>query len=127
MKEMLLPSLKSKTVLYVEDEALIAMDGEAILRDMGFEQISVFLSFRDAQAAISSQSFDLALLDINLGGGETSLPLADALLTKGTRIMFASGYNSSEGLVDHFKVPLVQKPFDETSLRTAVMKTLCNS
>lgn len=114
------PNLKALKVLYVEDEVLIAFDGEAIMRDMGFEEITMAFSLHDAREATERSPFDLAVLDINLGGGDTSLGLADALLARGTRVLFTSGYNSSEGMTAHLKAPLVQKPFDAGTLETAI-------
>jgi CheY-like chemotaxis protein len=111
-------------VLYVEDEVLIALDGEVMLRELGFERITVAFSFPDAEAAIRQQTFDFALLDINLGDGRTSLPLADRLLAAGTRVVFASGYNSAEGLVGHLNAPMIQKPIDEAALRRVVDRLL---
>ena len=111
-------------VLYVEDEVLIAMDGEAMLRDMGFESIVVAYSLPDAERAIAANNFDFALMDINLGDGQTSLRIADQLNERGTPIVFTSGYNCSEGLVAHLDVPLIEKPFDESVLRHAVFKAL---
>ena len=124
MKETARPNLKPTTVLYVEDEVLIALDGEVMLQELGFERITVAFSFPDAEAAIQEQTFDFALLDINLGDGRTSLPLADRLLAAGTRVIFASGYNPAEGLVEHLNAPVIQKPFDEMALRRAVDKLL---
>lgn len=124
MKETLLPDMKSLRVLYVEDEVLIALDGEMMLRDLGFEQITVALSFSDADFALRDRTYDFALLDINLGSGRNSLPLADRLLEGGTRVLFASGYNSAEGLVKHLNAPMIQKPFDESLLRRAVTRLL---
>ena len=117
---MLRESLKKLTVLYVEDEVLIAMDGEETLREMGFADVSVAMSYADAQATISRNRFDLALLDINLGGGQTSFTLADVVVAKGTKVIFLSGYTSSEGLLSRLKGPLIGKPFDANSLAEAI-------
>lgn len=121
---MLPQSLRKLTVLYVEDEVLIAMDGEETLRALGLESISVAMSFKDAQAAMSCDRFDLALLDINLGGGQTSLALADALHADGTKIIFVSGYTGSDGLKTRLNAPLVGKPFDEEALAAAIQMVL---
>jgi CheY-like chemotaxis protein len=114
--------LRQQSVLYVEDEPLIAMDGEEILREMGFEDIVKAFSFAQAQEAMEGKAFDFALLDVNLGRGQTSLPLADTLLSRGTRVLFASGYSSSEALRDRLGAQLIQKPFNETTLRDALIK-----
>lgn len=117
---MLPESLKKLTVLYVEDEVLIAMDGEVMLRDLGFADVSVAMSYADAEATISRNQFDLALFDINLGGGQTSLMLADAVFAKGTKVIFVSGYANSEGLKSRLKGPLLGKPFDAKTLASAI-------
>ena len=120
-------NLSKLSVIYVEDEPIIAMDGQAMLEDMGFASVAVCYSLADAKAALEQQQrFDFGLLDINLGGGETSLGLAKQLQDQGTPIVFASGYNPDEQIVAKFEVPLVVKPFDDTALRHAIRKSLCD-
>ncbi len=100
------------------------MDGEAMLRQMGFENITVAFSLRDAEQAVARQSFEVALLDINLGRGQTSLALAEKLLLTGTRVLFVSGYNASEGIVAHLQAKVIQKPIDEASLKSSIYELL---
>lgn len=119
-------NLKKQRVLYVEDEVLIALDGEEALRDMGFEDVVVAMSYKDAEAAIAREEFDLALLDINLGGGQTSLTLADTLFEKGSKVLFISGYTTTEGLRNRLKAPLLPKPFDEKTLLAAIESVLAD-
>ena len=64
-------------VLIVEDEALIAMDLEAILQDAGY-RVLVANSVPAALEMVSHQETDVAILDINLGRS-TTFDLADAL------------------------------------------------
>lgn len=118
---MLPTTLRNYKVLYVEDEPLIAMDGEAMLREIGFDDVVVALTLADAQAAIDTQGFDLALMDINLGSGETSMPIAATLSERGTRVVFASGYNSSAGIATSSYGARVEKPFDKSMLLRAVL------
>lgn len=118
---MLPTNLRHFKVLYVEDEPLIAMDGEAMLNEIGFERITVSLTLADAQAAIAHQTFDLALMDINLGNGQTSMPLARALSGRGTILLFASGYNSNGGILAHTFGPRLEKPFDQEPLLRAIL------
>lgn len=121
---MLPQKLKPLKVLYIEDEVLIALDGEQILRSLGFEDITVAMSFHAGEKAIDNQKFDLALLDINLGGGKTSLTLADRLMGDGVRVLFLSGYSMSDGLRERLKAPSVGKPFDEVVLGDAIQAVL---
>jgi len=115
---------KPLKVLYLEDEALIALDGEAILNELGFSDVSVVMSLEDAASVVAANDFDLALLDINLGSGKTSLSLADTLRAKGVPLIFMSGYTATEALTRNLDAPLVAKPFDEYSLRAAIEKVL---
>jgi DNA-binding response OmpR family regulator len=116
---MSLPDLSQSKALYLEDEALIAMDGEEILKRMGVGNVYVAYSVKDALKAVAAGSFDLALLDVNLGDGQSSVKLAEQLIEQGTVVVFASGYNPSEGMVGGLDVPLVVKPFDEHTIRAA--------
>ncbi|MEZ5854385.1 MAG: PAS domain-containing protein [Hyphomicrobiaceae bacterium] len=121
---MLPTRLKNCRVLYVEDEPLIAMDGEATLRDLGFENIVMALTYADARSRISEQTFDLALMDINLGGGQTSLPLAKMLAAQGSRVILASGYSSTGEHVGSQLGLRIEKPFDEEVLLRAVLRVM---
>ncbi len=121
---MSLPDLSRYKALYLEDEALIAMDGEEILRSMGIGEVHVAYTVSDAVQAASRTKFDLALLDVNLGDGQSSVKFAEDLIRGGTLVVFASGYNPSEGLVANLRVPLVVKPFDENAIRSAFAAAL---
>lgn len=114
------------TVLYLEDEILIGLDGELILRDIGFGNILLCHTLEAAQAHLDNQSIDFALLDINLGDGRTSLAFAAELQKRGIIIAFASGYNRSEYLTCDFAAPVVVKPFSNVTIRNAVMTALSN-
>jgi CheY-like chemotaxis protein len=121
----LLPtSLKNYRVLYVEDEPLIAMDGEAMLRELGFDDILVVLTYADAEAAIEREHFDLALMDVNLGGGRTSIALAGILAERNTTIVFTSGYNGGAGIATTSFGVHLEKPFDQPSLLRAVLSAV---
>jgi len=59
------------------------------------------------------------VLDVNLGGGETVFPLAEALRTLGVPFAFATGYGAlpSDGFPD---APLIRKPVDQDQLLPVV-------
>jgi DNA-binding NtrC family response regulator len=122
-----LPDLSQYKALYVEDEALIAMDGEEILRGMGIGDVCVAYSIGDAMKAKANTRFELALLDVNLGDGESSIKLAEELIAAGTVVVFASGYNPSEGIVGDLDAPLVVKPFDESTIRAAFQEAFARA
>ena len=106
--------LKGLRLLVVEDEALVAMLLEDTLRALGCRYVA------QALALLEREVVDLALLDVNLGGGERSYPVADALAARGIRFIFVTGYGASG--VDRRYDPLrvLQKPFDEDQLAQAL-------
>lgn len=111
--------LRGRNVLLVEDNMIIAMDGEDALRDLGAE-VSTVASVGRAQEAIMVQSIDLAVLDFNLGH-ETSLPVADMLTQKGIPFLFATGYGDGLELPERFAhIVLVKKPYSGTMLAQAL-------
>jgi DNA-binding response OmpR family regulator len=122
--KMNLTDLSQYKALYLEDEALIAMDGEEILHSMGFGDVYVAYNIDDAVRETQSGHYDFALLDVNLGDGKSSLPFARELIGKGTMVIFATGYNASEGLVDELEAPLVVKPFDEAAIQSAFLEVI---
>jgi len=122
-----LPDLSSLTVLYLEDEILIGLDGELILKDIGFGTVLLCHTLETAQEYADSRDVDFALLDINLGDGRTSLTFAHTLIQKGIPLAFASGYNRSEDLTCDFTAPVVVKPFSTATIRNAVERALSDS
>lgn len=123
-KETALLDLSTKTVLYLEDEILIGLDGELILKDIGFGTILLCHTLETAQTYLDNQEIDFALLDINLGDGRTSLTFAHRLRERGVPIAFASGYNRSEDLTADFEAPVIVKPFSGVTIRSAVSRAL---
>lgn len=102
--------LSGLNVLLVENNLIIAMDGEDILRRLGAD-VATAPSVTEAMEILAGQSFDLALLDVNLGD-ETSFGIADRLAADGVPFVFATGYG--EGIAQansHSDAPVLQKPY----------------
>ncbi|MHC2453889.1 light-regulated signal transduction histidine kinase (bacteriophytochrome)/CheY-like chemotaxis protein [Rhizobium leguminosarum] len=102
--------LSGLNVLLVENNLIIAMDGEDILRRLGAD-VATAPSVTEAMEILAGQSFDLALLDVNLGD-ETSFGIADRLAADGVPFIFATGYG--EGIAQansHSDAPVLQKPY----------------
>ncbi|GHC74919.1 HWE histidine kinase domain-containing protein [Limoniibacter endophyticus] len=109
------PSVKNplagKRILLVEDNLIIAMDGEDILTLLGATEVVTASSVSQALELIEERSFDLALLDINLGN-ETSHRIAEKLLGGPTKFVFATGYGEMGNTFDDFPDAIVlQKPY----------------
>lgn len=94
----------------VENNLIIAMNGEDIMRRLGAD-VATAPSVAEAIEILTGQSFDLALLDVDLGD-ETSFGIADRLAADGVPFLFATGYG--EGIAQassHSDAPVLQKPY----------------
>ncbi len=107
-------------VLLVEDNIIIAMDAQDMLRRLGAQQVDTASSAAMALAAIDRQAPGFALLDVNLGQG-TSLPVAEKLTELGIPFAFATGYGEDiSALGIYAQVPVVRKPYTLDTLRAAL-------
>src|SRR5579883_2597355 len=93
--------LSGLSVLLVEDEFLIALDGEDMLRACGASAVTLAGTFEDAERCIAENKFDIAIMDVNLNG-RLSFPLAEALLQRGTAVLFCTGYNLTNRPLDGY-------------------------
>ncbi|MET0137956.1 MAG: HWE histidine kinase domain-containing protein [Sphingobium sp.] len=115
--------LAGRTVLLVEDNMIIAMDGEDALRDLGANVLTAATVGR-ALEAIALERIDLAVLDFNLGQ-ETSVLVADRLADRGVPFLFATGYGDGLTLPDrHADIVLVKKPYSGATLAQAIAPVL---
>jgi CheY-like chemotaxis protein len=113
----------SRSALVVEDNMIIAMEAEELLRELGFAECHVCGSVRGALQLIADHPIGFALLDIDLGE-ETSEPIAAALQASGTPFLFASGYDDFPELAGALTtVPVVTKPYTGGDI-AAAMATL---
>jgi DNA-binding response OmpR family regulator len=110
-------------VLIVEDEALIAMLMEEMLVELGFEVLGPATRLQGAMAIAQVESFELAILDVNLGS-EQSFPVADVLAGRGIPFIFATGYGT-DGLSARFRQAItLPKPFASDQLERAIFQAL---
>ncbi|MEJ7932971.1 HWE histidine kinase domain-containing protein [Sphingobium sp. AN558] len=118
--------LGGRVVLLVEDNMIIAMDGEDALRDIGAEVLTA-ASVGRALEAIALHRVDLAVLDFNLGN-ESSLPVADMLVERGIPFLFATGYGDGLELPTRFRdIILVKKPYSGATLAGALAPMLADA
>ena len=109
-------------VMVVEDELLIGMDLVAMLEDWGYATSGPHRSPEEALRAIEEDAPDAAILDVNLGDGKTSMPVARVLHASGRPFAFLSGYDPSRYLSGDLAVraPHLRKPVSENALRELV-------
>jgi len=106
-------------VLIVEDEPLVAIDMEAVLRRAGFEIVACVGSLNKAMDALNNGECDVGVLDANLHG-ESVEPVAVALRQYGKPFLFVSGYGRVHLPTRFADAPLLPKPFEPTELIRAV-------
>ncbi|MPS71032.1 MAG: GAF domain-containing protein [Novosphingobium sp.] len=113
-------TLQDGIALIVEDNVIIAMEAEDVLRDLGFGDCRITGSVQDAMALVEGNGVSFAMLDVNLGK-DTSEPIAHALHERGVPFIFASGYGERALMAGDFKrVPVVTKPYGERDVRAAI-------
>ncbi|WP_439816130.1 HWE histidine kinase domain-containing protein [Zavarzinia sp. CC-PAN008] len=110
------------SVLLVEDNLIIALDGEDMLLGLGAARVETAASVGDALAVIARQPPDIAVLDVNLGR-ETSFEVAEKLRTLGIPLVFATGYGEALSLPPEFEgVTILKKPYTAEHLRSALIR-----
>jgi CheY-like chemotaxis protein len=111
-------------LLVVEDNMLLAMDTEELLYSFGAEDVDLAASVQLAHSLLEEKTYDLALLDINLGG-LTSYDLARRLRDLGVPFLFMTGYGSRFNLPEDLKGSvLLSKPVDTSALRQSIQTIL---
>ncbi len=116
--------LEGLSVLLVEDNLIVALEGEETLRALGAQWVHAASTIAAASQILENEHPNFAVLDINLGG-ESSLDFAVRLRGLGVPFIFASGYgdNISVGGVNQ-SVLTVSKPYDREHLSAAISHTL---
>lgn len=118
--------LAGLSVLLVEDDFMVSMLAEDILVAAG---ASVLLAMQpDPAIAIAAKAaLDVAVLDVNLGEGRTSYPIADVLRDRQIPFLFLTGYDEC-GLDRQFESQLkLQKPYAPEALVEAVRALACGA
>ncbi len=111
--------LRSRRILVVEDEFMVAEDMQLELEALGAEVIGPAASVDEALGMLGDD-VELAIIDVNLGG-EPAFPIADALQTRGVHFVFTTGYDQSAMPQRYAGFPRCEKPVDMRRL-TALLK-----
>jgi DNA-binding NarL/FixJ family response regulator len=113
--------LQGRRVLVVEDEFLVAMDLELMLGELGCEVVGPIGDLANALRAAQEESFDLALLDVNVGG-EPVTGVAEALVERGVPIVFCTGYQAANLPERYATAPTLMKPFQAADIAAALQR-----
>ena len=113
-----------RVVLVVEDEFLIAMDLERLLRRHGWRVLGPAATVDQALRLLLGETPDVALLDINLRG-ELVTPVAEELRARGVPFVLASAYPSlSQAAAALAGAPNIGKPTGERRLLAALAQAV---
>ncbi|MFC4173923.1 response regulator [Microvirga sp. GCM10011540] len=101
-------------ILLVEDEVMISMLIEDMVLDLGHAVIGPAVKIDDAMFLARRADFDLAVLDISIGGTAV-YPIADILRSRGIPFIFVTGYDK-KALPPRFEGSrILSKPFSDQS------------
>ncbi|HTY69761.1 MAG TPA: response regulator [Alphaproteobacteria bacterium] len=116
-------NLSGRRILVVEDDLMIAMLIDDVLKEAGCDVVGPLPRLAPALQAASSERLDGALLDINLAG-ELVSPVADRLIERGVPFLFLTGYGWHM-LPERFHTrPLVTKPCRQDILLSALARAV---
>ena len=109
--------------LVVEDEGGVALLIEDMLEELGCQVVASVPTLAKALVAATNESFDFAMLDVNLDGQQV-FPVAEILQRRALPFMFSTGYGRI-GVPEKFKqCEVLGKPFTMEELERKLLLTL---
>lgn len=116
-------SARTRAILVVEDEPLVAMDIADCVQAAGFGVVGPAATLEEASDHVLSGVFDAALVDANLGGRKVD-SLAAALTARLKPFAFVTGYGRETLPAGFRHVQVVAKPFTHDQLITVIVSLL---
>ena len=110
----------ARSILIVEDEPLISMMLEDFLESLGHNVVGTCESVEEALDRIDRGGFDVAIIDVQLKGGEQVWPVADRLAAAGTPFVLATGGHVEPPPEQHAAAPVLSKPFTIDAIEPAL-------
>lgn len=114
------------SILIIEDDPLIALALEYLVKDMGHVVIGSAARTAQAERLASDRAPDLVLADIRLAGGDDGIDTVRSLRRKHDfPVIFITGQASEFDLEEREEMPtdiaaIVAKPFDPFALRSVI-------
>jgi DNA-binding NarL/FixJ family response regulator len=117
-------ALKGCRVIVVEDNALLGLELERLLVELDCSIVGSAQRLEAATRLCADVPFDVALLDINLGGNDTTLALAESLQGRGQAFVLTTGYGT-RGVPQSLRAAqLLEKPYRKRDLENALRRAL---
>ena len=116
-------ALRGRRVLVVEDEMLLAMELESLLRQQGCEIVGPVSTVERALALLEERP-DAALLDLNLKG-RSATPVASAMVDRSVPFVILTGYGEvTSGQPEVRNAPRLNKPVNHGELVRTLARLL---
>jgi|SRR5688572_11906131 CheY-like chemotaxis protein len=109
--------------LLIEDEALILLNVQSMLNELGWEVTGTAAKIDAALDLAQTGLFEAAIIDLNLGGVLT-YPVADILRDRAIPFAFTTGYGRAVIEDGYEQVPVLHKPFSHEQLKAMVGQLL---
>jgi CheY-like chemotaxis protein len=125
--------MDNPSVLIVEDEALHAFNYSRILKEMGFEHITIAVDALEAVHLAQKLSPDLVLMDIGLPGSIDGRSAANVILSKQkTLIIFITAFGDKEvSTKGSFDTPdgfgYVVEPYTDNEIKSEIKRVMSQS
>jgi CheY-like chemotaxis protein len=114
--------MHTKTILILEDEPLIAISMEDLVRELGHEPITAG-DIDSALRLLDSGAIDLGILDFTIRDRDSG-PVASALQQRRIPFIVCSG-RELERLAGAFQsAPHLAKPFGDAAFKSAIISAL---
>ena len=113
------PRFAGVRVLVIEDETLIALLLEDMLRELGCTILGSASTVESAIEMLDRALPTVAVLDINLNG-QKSYAVAQTLADRGVKFIFSTGYADGRLEAPWQDRPILQKPFGQEQLAEAL-------
>ena len=118
------PTLQGRRVLIIEDEMLVAMELESVLRKHRCNVLGPADTVERAIALIGEGGPEAAVLDLNLNG-QSALPVAAALNARGVPFVVVSGCGKTQWQAPELsRAPRLAKPVNHPTLLRELTRLL---
>jgi DNA-binding response OmpR family regulator len=103
-------ALRGRRILVVEDNALLAISLDDMLREAGAEVVGPAVTLDEAEKFATEEALSAALLDIRIDDDEV-WPVARLLATRGIPFVFSTGHYDRASLPPEWSErPILTKP-----------------
>ena len=117
-------------ILVVEDELIWQKALELNLRELGFDIVAIATNSDEALPIITTNNFDVAILDINIGGKSSGIDLGRIIHSLNNKpFIFITGSTDSHTMDEAVKAQpsaYLLKPANKTSLLVAIQNAIEN-